>query len=75
MQTHLTQHARLNDYHGPKQRILGNKAGHAPPAWKGARAAAPDVESKILMSRLPMDILENEVEVSRSPHAIRWRPS
>ncbi|KAI0942071.1 hypothetical protein AcV7_002603 [Taiwanofungus camphoratus] len=72
MQAH-PQHARLNAYHGTKRQLLGNQAGHAAPAWHtnhpvhGKKLAGPSnaVEkgSKILLSRLPSDVGENEVEV------------
>lgn len=75
--------ARLNSYHGPKRQLLGNPAGHVPPAWRNANVPAGlphnanvasgsgtkkvvEVGSKILLSNLPMDVGENEVEVSTS---------
>lgn len=58
------QSSRLNTYHTPKQRILGNPSAHPAPAWRpNARAANTDPGSKILLSRLPLDVEENEVEV------------
>lgn len=70
-------HARLNSYHGPKRQLLGNHAGHAAPAWRnvhelpGQTAAlgknrhnVQEQGSKILLSRLPVDVGEKEVEVS-----------
>lgn len=70
-------HARLNSYYGPKRQILGNHAGHAAPAWRnvhelpGQTAAlgknrhnVQEQGSKILLSRLPVDVGEKEVEVS-----------
>ncbi len=61
-------HPRLNNYHSHKQNILGNQGARPAPAWKpNARAAASgsgsEVGSKILLSRLPPDVVENEVEV------------
>lgn len=75
--------ARLNSYHGPKRQLLGNPAGHVPPAWRNANVPAGlphnaniasgsgpkkavEAGSKILLSNLPMDVGENEVEVSAS---------
>ena len=66
MQPH---HNRLNAYHSPKRGVLGNQATQPPPAWKtNQRAAsgsgpAADIGSKILLSRLPADVMEEEVEV------------
>ncbi|OCH85767.1 hypothetical protein OBBRIDRAFT_797835 [Obba rivulosa] len=71
MQAH-PQHARLNTYHGPKRQLLGNQAGHAAPAWRVnqvAQAKKPggpstvDPGSRILLSRLPLDVSESEVQV------------
>lgn len=64
-------HSRLNAYHHTKQGILGNQAGRAAPAWKvnqqerrtSTAQAAPG--SKILLSRLPNDVGEDEVQVRR----------
>ncbi|RDX47239.1 hypothetical protein OH76DRAFT_1406127 [Lentinus brumalis] len=61
-------HPRLNNYHSHKQNILGNQGARPAPAWKpNARAAASgsgsEVGSKILLSRLPPDVVENEVEI------------
>ncbi|KAJ7753346.1 hypothetical protein DFH07DRAFT_824151 [Mycena maculata] len=71
-------YARLNAFHGPKRQLLGNNAGHAPPAWRTAgpstgayptgpnhlrgRQAMSEQGSKIFLSRLPMDVGETEVE-------------
>ncbi|KAF9456466.1 hypothetical protein BDZ94DRAFT_1177637 [Collybia nuda] len=68
-------HARLNSYHGPKRQLLGNQAGHAAPAWRNVhelpgqtvalaknRQNVQDQGSKILLSRLPVDVGEKEVE-------------
>jgi len=67
-------YARLNTFYGPKRQILGNQAGQAAPAWrthvpsipgqstmtKGKQPAQED--SKILLSKLPVDVAEKEVE-------------
>ncbi|KAJ7033687.1 hypothetical protein C8F04DRAFT_1103829 [Mycena alexandri] len=70
-------YARLNAFHGPKQQLLGNHAGRAPPAWRTGPSTGPfaangpargrqvsmnDGGSKIFLSRLPMDVGETEVE-------------
>ncbi|KAG6804714.1 hypothetical protein H0H93_007113, partial [Arthromyces matolae] len=58
---------RLNTFHGPKRQLLGNHAGHAAPAWKNAPVPGPsaigkgkqvqlDGESKIFLTRLPVDV-------------------
>ncbi len=73
-----SSYTRYNTFHTPKQQVLGNNAGHAAPAWRvagssGANAsigkgkqAASQAGSKILLSRLPVDVSEKEVEVSAS---------
>lgn len=72
MQPH---HNRLNAYHSPKRGVLGNQATQPPPAWRtNQRAAsgsgpAADIGSKILLSRLPADVMEEEVEVRSKPPA------
>ncbi|EGN92864.1 hypothetical protein SERLA73DRAFT_190445 [Serpula lacrymans var. lacrymans S7.3] len=56
---------RFNSYHGPKRQLLGNHAGHVAPAWRTGDITpnANDKQgSKILLSRLPMDVGETEVE-------------
>ncbi|KIK52901.1 hypothetical protein GYMLUDRAFT_250880 [Collybiopsis luxurians FD-317 M1] len=60
---------RINSYHGPKQRVLGNQAGNVAPAWRvnGSTSTAlrhqPAASgSKILLSQLPLDVGEREVE-------------
>jgi len=66
-------YGRVNAYHGTKQQLLGAKVGQAAPAWRGnqatingKRAAGPvnglEKGSKILLSKLPMDVSENEVQ-------------
>ncbi|KAI0000182.1 hypothetical protein BJV74DRAFT_766950 [Russula compacta] len=70
--------ARLNAYHGTKRQLIGTSAGQVAPAWRtlngtGGTAAtngniAPPSKkalqrgSKILLSNLPMDVAEAEVE-------------
>ncbi|KAI0052085.1 hypothetical protein FA95DRAFT_1484246 [Auriscalpium vulgare] len=67
--------ARLNSYHGPKQKLLGTHAGQPAPAWKtsnmpngpaaaGGSTATKALErgSKILLSNLPLDVGQGEVE-------------
>ncbi|KAI0078319.1 hypothetical protein K474DRAFT_1660535 [Panus rudis PR-1116 ss-1] len=57
--------ARINSYHGPKKKLLGNKPGHAAPAWRTNNTAAgkkPDLGSKILLSQLPLDVTAQEVQ-------------
>ncbi|KAJ7512725.1 hypothetical protein B0H11DRAFT_1947093 [Mycena galericulata] len=68
-------YARLNAFHGAKRQMLGSQAGHAPPAWRTASTGAyaggshargkqvpTEAGSKILISRLPNDVKETEVE-------------
>ena len=49
-------------YHSSKRHLLGNQAGHVPPAWRDQKQK--DQGSKILLSRLPPDVGELEVEES-----------
>lgn len=65
------QHNRFNNYHSTKRQLLGNQPGHAAPAWRVNNPAAPaqgkkvpEQGSKILLSRLPLDVGDEEVEVS-----------
>ncbi|EIW78353.1 hypothetical protein CONPUDRAFT_167377 [Coniophora puteana RWD-64-598 SS2] len=60
---------RFNSYYSPKKQLLGNHAGQVAPAWRGVPPKAPDLAngtsslgSKILLSRLPTDVGELEVE-------------
>lgn len=65
--------ARLNNFHGAKRQLLGNKAVPAP-AWKtnivnstndgvaGGVGKGKEVGSKILLSKLPVDVTQTEVE-------------
>jgi hypothetical protein len=71
--------ARLNAYHGTKRQLLGSSAGQVAPAWRtsdtsGSSAALNGSAahlskktlqrgSKILLSNLPMDVAETEIEV------------
>lgn len=55
--------ARIANYHSSKRQLLGNQAGQVPPAWRDQKHK--DQGSKILLSRLPPDVGELEVEASR----------
>ena len=71
--------ARLNAYHGTKRQLVGTTASQVAPAWRtsngvGSAAAvngntsplskkASHKGSKILLSNLPMDVAETEIEV------------
>ncbi|KAL0566149.1 hypothetical protein V5O48_015871 [Marasmius crinis-equi] len=59
-------YARYNSYHGPKQRVLGSTAANVPPAWRTpgqpSSSRSPLLGSKILLSQLPTDVGEKEVE-------------
>ena len=57
------QHARYNNFHGPKKALIGHPARQVPPSWR-PNAAPPPPGSKILISRLPIDVGLQEVEVS-----------
>ncbi|KAK0454051.1 uncharacterized protein EV420DRAFT_1556530 [Desarmillaria tabescens] len=69
-----SSYSRYNTFHTQKQQVLGNNAGHVAPAWRGAgssganasigkgKQAASQAGSKILLSRLPVDVSEKEVE-------------
>ncbi|KAK1228124.1 hypothetical protein PQX77_008859 [Marasmius sp. AFHP31] len=65
-----TPHARYSNFHGPKQRVLGNSAANVPPAWRtpgqpgpaASSSRSPLLGSKILLSQLPTDVGEKEVE-------------
>ncbi|KII87589.1 hypothetical protein PLICRDRAFT_42096 [Plicaturopsis crispa FD-325 SS-3] len=59
MQAPFRPHPRANTFHGPKRQLLGNQAGHAPPAWRAGNMVEG---SKIIISRLPTDVGETEVE-------------
>jgi len=65
---------RYRSFHGPKRQVLGNNAGQVAPAWRvpgpstsaaphGPRKPAVSSGSKILLSQLPADVGEKEVEV------------
>jgi len=58
--------ARFNSHHGAKRQLLGSPAASVAPAWK-MNAQAKEKQklqdgSKILLSRLPADVRELEVE-------------
>lgn len=68
--------ARLNAYHGTKRQLIGTTASQVAPAWRtpnGTGGPAGSTSplskkalqrgSKILLSNLPMDVAEAEVEV------------
>lgn len=73
--------ARLNAYHGTKRQLIGATATQVAPAWRtsngtGGPAATNGTTSpllkkalqhgsKILLSNLPMDVAETEVEVGK----------
>ena len=67
----MHSHPRLNTYHSQKQRVLGHHAAQPAPAWRqNARVASGSGDeggSKILLSRLPADVMEDEVEVRHRP--------
>ncbi|KAH7886848.1 hypothetical protein F5I97DRAFT_1870706 [Phlebopus sp. FC_14] len=52
--------ARLHSYHNTKRNLLGNQAGLVAPAWRDQKPK--EQGSKILLSRLPLDVGETEVE-------------
>jgi len=54
---------------------LGNPAANVPPAWKVNAQAKQKLqeESKILLSKLPIDVGDAEVEVSNSLNAVEAR--
>ncbi|KAN0131670.1 hypothetical protein V8E53_010512 [Lactarius tabidus] len=67
--------ARLNAYHGTKRQLTGTSAGQVSPAWRTANGAAAvngsasplskkalQRGSKILLTSLPMDVAESELE-------------
>lgn len=53
--------ARIHTYHNQKRNLLGPRAAQVPPAWRDQNPK--DQGSKILLSRLPPDVGETEVEV------------
>lgn len=68
--------ARLNAYHGAKRQLTGTSPGQVAPAWRTTNGAAAvngstsplskkalQRGSKILLSNLPMDVAETEIEV------------
>ncbi|KAI0261664.1 hypothetical protein BC834DRAFT_895358 [Gloeopeniophorella convolvens] len=54
-----TGSARLNAYHGTKQQLVGTNAGQVAPSW---RSTTLQQGSKIMLSNLPMDVAESELE-------------
>ncbi|KAG8216746.1 hypothetical protein J3R82DRAFT_6961 [Butyriboletus roseoflavus] len=64
-------HYRTANYHSPKRHILGNQAGQVPPAWRDQKQK--DQGSKILLSHLPPDVGELEVEENASPRQELFR--
>ena len=64
---------RFNGTVSSKRNLLGNRAGQAPPAWRNHGVAVPpraaangkgkEPGSKILLSKLPLDVGDKEVEV------------
>jgi len=71
-----TAAARLNNFHGPKRQLLGGKVIPAP-AWRAnvgtgasstvgavGESKGKEMGSKILLSKLPLDVTPTEVEVS-----------
>jgi THO complex subunit 4 len=59
---------RINSYHDAKRNLLGNKAGNVPPAWRDSKDKQKEQGSKILLSRLPPDVGEPDVEVRSCPN-------
>lgn len=53
---------RIANYHSSKRHLLGNQAGQVPPAWRDQKQK--EQGSKILLSRLPPDVGELEIEES-----------
>ncbi|KAG1760773.1 hypothetical protein EDD22DRAFT_899712 [Suillus occidentalis] len=62
MSTRDHPQARITSYHGVKRNLLGNQAGNVPPAWRDSKDKQKERGSKILLSRLPVDVGETEVE-------------
>ncbi|KAF9262238.1 hypothetical protein L218DRAFT_929416 [Marasmius fiardii PR-910] len=64
-------YARYNNFYSPKQRVLGSTASQVPPAWRtpgqpnipsGVNNRSHLLGSKILLSQLPTDVGEKEVD-------------
>ena len=55
--------SRIANHHNPKRNLLGNKAAQVPPAWRDQKQKEQQ-GSKILLSHLPPDVGELEVEES-----------
>jgi THO complex subunit 4 len=78
MQAHYRPQSRSNSFHTPKRKLIGHQAGQAPPAWRVSDPAQgpaslqaknklkmqEQLGSKILLTNLPSDVGEKEVEVS-----------
>jgi THO complex subunit 4 len=66
--------ARLNTFRGRKENVLGNQAGQVPPAWKASNGLDKGKHvgsgSKILLSQLPLDVMDAEVEVPLHPYSV-----
>ncbi|KAH0835905.1 hypothetical protein J3R83DRAFT_9800 [Lanmaoa asiatica] len=65
------QPSRIGNYHNSKRQLLGNQAGQVPPAWRDQKQK--DQGSKILLSRLPPDVGELEVEENACPQQELFR--
>jgi THO complex subunit 4 len=79
--------ARLNAYHGTKRQLVGTTASQVAPAWRtwngvgGAAAVngktsplskkASQRGSKVLLTNLPMDVAETEIEVGTCNYSFR----
>jgi THO complex subunit 4 len=66
---------RSSSHYSGKRQLLGNPAANVPPAWKVNAQAKQKLqeESKILLSKLPIDVGDAEVEVSNSLNAVEAR--
>ncbi|KAI0346681.1 hypothetical protein BDW22DRAFT_1352844 [Trametopsis cervina] len=64
MQTAQNGRPTTRNFHGQKKQLLNQQAGKAPPAWKQQqqqRGVKARLNSKILLSELPMDVTPDEV--------------
>ncbi|KAF7791638.1 hypothetical protein EIP86_002658 [Pleurotus ostreatoroseus] len=72
------QQGRYNNYHNTKRQLVGYQPGLAAPAWKTNQQARKtsgtqaQQGSKILLSRLPPDVSQDEVEVRVDPRSEFW---
>ncbi len=77
--------ARLNAYHGTKRQLTGTSAAQIAPAWRTTNGVAAvngstltlskkalQQGSKILLSNLPMDVAESEIEVRTLAFSIAY---